>query len=139
MGKMRTQYTGRYSISKHRFLMVFHYVMDMYPAWVAEYNAIVDTRKSFQYGDKNGGKTGNDDPTQEAAMRLSYLSGKIDMIERAAAEAGGDLAPWIIQAATTEGCGYNTLRMQKNRIPCNEKEYYKARRMFYWILAQQIK
>lgn len=139
MGDMRTQYTGQYEISRHRFLAVYHYILDCYPAWVTEYNAIIDNRKSFQYGDKSGGKTENDDPTQKTALRAAYLSRKIDMVNNAAEVAGGDIAPWIIQAATTERCSYKTLRMQRDRIPCNEKEYYAARRKFYWIMSNLLK
>ena len=139
MSDFVTQYTGRYKISKHRFLAVYYYILDMYPAWVAEYNAIQDNRKSYQYGDKEGGKTQNDDPTQKTALRLAHLSKKIDMVKDAAEQAGGDLAPWIIQAATTERCGYNTLRMQADQIPCGKNEYYAARRKFYWIMSKKLK
>lgn len=139
MSNFVTQYTGKYKISRHRFLYVYHYILDRYPAWKEEYNIIADNRRSFQYGDKDGGKTGENDPTQKTALRLAYLSRKIEKIETAAKEAGGDLWPYILQAATTEKCSYKTLRMQKDRIPCNEKEYYAARRKFYWIMSKALK
>ena len=138
MGKMRTQYKGKYSIPKERFLTLYYYVLDRYPEWVKEYNALVDHRKSTIYGDMLGAKAGNSDPTQTTALHLAYLSRKIDEVDNCAKMASPDLWKYIIQYATTEQCSYNQLRMQKDRIPCGKNEFYAARRKFYWLLSQVV-
>ena len=139
MRKFRTEYKGKYALSKPRYLFLYYYILDKYPEWVAEYNSLSDTRKALKYYADDVPPTDmSTDATQAAAMRMAVLSRKIDMVRDAAYTAAGEIAPWIIQAATHEGIGYNTLRMQENRIPCGKNKYYAARRKFYWLLSKKI-
>lgn len=139
MRKFRTEYKGKYALPKQKYLFLYYYVLDRYPEWVKEYHALQDTRRSMQYyADDAPPASGDGDITQETAMRLLSISRKIDMVDNAALEAGGDLAPWILHAATHEGVGYTTLRMLENRIPCGKDKYYAARRKFYWLLSKKI-
>lgn len=68
---------------------------------------------------------------EEAVLRAS-LSKRVEMIERAAEEAGADLSNYILKGIT-EGMPYSIIRL-KTAIPCNRNEYYDRYRRFFWIL-----
>lgn len=61
---------------------------------------------------------------------------KINMVERACEEVGGELAPYIREAVTNKGITYQTLRSRMN-IPCSSNTYYKYRRKFYWLIDKK--
>lgn len=67
-------------------------------------------------------------------LRDIYLR-KIDMITQSASESDAVLAPYILKSVT-EGLDYNKLRVQTD-VPCNQKEFYRLRRKFFYILSQK--
>jgi hypothetical protein len=67
-------------------------------------------------------------------LREMYLR-KIDMVVTSATESDSVLAPYILKAVT-EGLDYNKLRVQTD-VPCNQKEFYRIRRRFFYILSQK--
>ena len=72
------------------------------------------------------------DPVGNEAVVRASVSKRVDMVEKAAKEAGADLSDYILKGIT-EGIPYSVLSM-KTGIPCNRNEYYERYRKFFWIL-----
>lgn len=72
------------------------------------------------------------DPVGDEAAERASLSKRIEIIERAAREAGADLSNYILKGVT-EGMPYSIIRLRVS-IPCNRNEYYERYRRFFWIL-----
>ena len=72
------------------------------------------------------------DPVGEQAMARTSLTRRVEMVEKAAQEAGADLQDYILKSIT-EGIPYAILRV-KFMIPCCKNEYYDRYRKFFWVL-----
>lgn len=72
------------------------------------------------------------DPVGNEAAKRASLSRRIEIIERAAREAGADLSNYILKGVT-EGMPYSIIRLRVS-IPCNRNEYYDRYRRFFWVL-----
>lgn len=78
------------------------------------------------------GKGGTSDPVSTMASRRDKLLRDVDMIERAAHIAGGDLYPWLLKCVTTR-VKVETLVTE---CPASESTIYRMRRRFFFILKQ---
>lgn len=76
------------------------------------------------------GSGGVSDPVAMAAERRERLLRDVRMIEKAAAIAGADLAPWLLKCVTQK----SGVRGILADCPASERSIYKMRRRFYWIL-----
>ena len=73
-------------------------------------------------------KGGKSDPTAIKGIKCASISAKIEMIEQAALEAGGELYSWLLEAVTT-GEPWETIAP-----PCGLMEFREMRRKFYYLL-----
>ena len=127
--------TGKYQMSKHEFYSAYHYALQ-YNEWKDRYDSIVGLKAVVNDGQPHGTAPGN--PTENQAMQLEDILGKIKLVEGIVNEAAPDIARWLLKAVTNEGVSFNYLASVMN-IPCGKKYYYNARRKFYYLLAKKIK
>jgi len=74
-----------------------------------------------------------DDPTADTALRIERLSRKRELIEQTAIEADSAIYQALINNVTT-GVSYEQMRACGIRIPCGQRQFYKKRRKFFWLL-----
>lgn len=72
------------------------------------------------------------DPVAAQAAKRDRLLRDVDMIDRAAQLAAGDLAPWLIKCVTTKG-GTRSIIAD---CPASERSMWYIRRQFFYILKQ---
>lgn len=74
-------------------------------------------------------------PTENQAISNSPYAKDCLMIENTAAEASGEIAPWIL-ASVTEDLSYEELELhpELGRVPVCKKDFYGIRRKFYSYL-----
>lgn len=120
-----------YYLSKHEYLMLKHFAL--------QYNDWKKAKREIESRVGSGFKIGGDqnacnyhDPVSIAVEKAERYRIRIELIEQAAKNAGGDIWEFILLGVTTE-CNYEYLRLVKN-IPCCKDVYYKMYRKFYWIL-----
>lgn len=71
-------------------------------------------------------------PTEQKGIVITELQRQNDIIEKAAELTDKVLSPWLVLAVTND-YKYHYLRTVKN-IPCNEKDFFKLRRIFFYHL-----
>lgn len=127
---------NKYYINKHRHYELKHFCLQ-YPHWKQEY-ANLDC-PSFRSGTYERLPSGNipGDPTGERAVKKSYYSERIQMIEKIAMEADEYLYKYILKAVT-EGLSYTYLKARLE-IPCSRDMYYDRYRRFFWLLNESRK
>lgn len=82
--------------------------------------------------------SGTGDPTGEVAIWMAELTKKCDLIERTAMEAGGENYMAVLKGVTVRGSNYAWLKA-KGYAFCGKRQYYQARRRFYWLLDKKKK
>ena len=128
-------------IDKHAFYMAYHFALQ-YPEWKRQYAELIGAPvKAVDYKDSPHG-TGVGDPTSRIAMRTSILRSNIEVIESTALIAGRDLAEFLLYAVTNEGVTHKYLSSGRIKelgaIPCGRNQYYKMRRLFYYLLSKKL-
>ncbi|MEH2935876.1 hypothetical protein [Acutalibacter sp. JLR.KK004] len=120
-----------YWIERHRYYELKHFCLQ-YPLWKKEYD-IIDGAS------KRGGDLGTviqisgyGDPTAKAAEAMIYLSTRMDMVKKAAADSDELLAKYLV-IGITEGWSYDVLKARLE-IPCGKDTYYDRYRKFFWLL-----
>lgn len=129
----KTEYTGKYKISKFDYGYARWYSLK-YNDWLEEYNSLKDSVRSMSYGEVHGSKVGN--PTEELATKRAELRNKMLKVERAAFDAGGDLAEYILMAVINEDVTFEQLECKE--MPCSRAWFYDKRRKYYYLLAKEI-
>lgn len=129
----KTEYTGKYRISKFDYGFARWYSLK-YNDWLEEYNSLKDSVRSMSYGEVHGSKVGN--PTEELATKRAELRNKMLKVERAAFDAGGDLAEYILMAVINEDMTFEQL--ERKGMPCSRAWFYDLRRKYYYLLAKEI-
>ena len=94
-----------------------------------EIEKLYGTSGASSDGMPRGSGCGN--PTEKAALRLIQLKGDIRMIEQTAIEADPNLYVWILKSVT-EGIPYENMD-----VPAGRRQFYEARRYFFYLLAQK--
>lgn len=77
------------------------------------------------------------DPTSRAVDLAMRLERDCEAIESAAREASPAWYKYLLMAVTNKNVTYITL--QSRGLKINEKEFYKARRIFFYLLAKKMK
>lgn len=132
----RNFYTGKYALDKNEFLNAKYFAL-RYNKWRDEYEALSDTSKGIRYDVDRVQTSGDFDPVEANGSRMAELSKKIELIEQTAKEADEVLQQWILQGVTDEFATYRYLKTIKD-IPCSRATYFRARRKYYYLLAQKI-
>jgi len=131
----KMEYTGRYSLSRFEFGYAKWYSLK-YNEWLEEYNNLKNSVSGVRYQEAvQGGKDGK--PTEQLAVRREELRRKMLKVERAAWEAGGDIAKYIFIAVTNEDVTFRVLK-QKYGMPCESTYFYDKRRKYYYLLSKEI-
>lgn len=120
---------NKYWIDKHRHYELKHFCLQ-YPEWKREYysspNIPLSNTNEVHKSDIPG------DPTVREVMRKERYLERIELIERVAKEADGELHDYILKAVT-EGLSYTYLKSRLD-IPCGKDLYYDRYRRFFWLL-----
>ena len=120
-----------YWIERHRYYELKHFCLQ-YPLWKKAYDIIDGASKR---GDDLGTViqiSGYGDPTAKAAEAMIYLSTRMDMVHKAAADSDELLAKYLV-IGITEGWSYDILKARLE-IPCGKDTYYDRYRKFFWLL-----
>lgn len=123
---------NKYWLPKHRYYELKHFCLQ-YPEWKKNYNCLdgLPSRSSIVTEHVGGGMLSN--PTAIYAEARIYYKDRIDMVEKAAAEAAGDLHALLLKAVT-EGLSYEV-----TSPPCCKEVWYAAYRRFFWLLDKARK
>lgn len=117
-----------YYLPKHEFLETYHYCLQ-YGDWIVTYNDYESQLKAIRYDKEkvSGGKIS--DAMADIAIRRERLKGKLDLIEKVAAEVEPIYTDGFIKAMTTERMNY---RRAAELVPLPRREYFLKRRLFYY-------
>ncbi len=69
--------------------------------------------------------------------RRTEYETKRQIVEETVEEAGGDIAPWLMEAVTHKDVTFTTL--QARGMPCCKDYFYERRRLFYTLLDARKK
>ena len=118
---------NKYWLSKHRYYELKHFCLQ-YPEWKKSYICLdgMPNRSGSVLEHVSGGPLG--DPTAVYAEARIYYRERMEMIEKAAEEAAGDLSVLLLKSVT-EGLSY-----EKLAPPCCKEVWYTAYRRFFWLL-----
>ena len=123
---------NKYWIDKHRYYELKHFCLQ-YLNWKKTYSAIDELSRTSPIFDRLPSSNIPADVTAKCAIRKTYYSEKINLIEKAALEADEDLWIYILKAVT-EGLSFTYLKTKLN-IPCSRDTYYDRYRKFFWLLS----
>lgn len=122
---------NEYFIGKHRHYELKHFCMQ-YPEWKKACEMQDGMIRCPDVPLAQGKKRRPGNPTEICAVKRAYLSGKIELVERAARETDPVLGKYILKGIT-EGLSYEALRISSD-IPCCRDTYYRLYRKFLWVL-----
>lgn len=125
---------SKYYLPKETFLTVVHYCKQ-YPLWDAEMETLARTMKAVTYDQTRVQTSHDSDPTEEAALRLSEVGKKKDVLDDIARGIGGSMSKWIIRGVCYDMPYYKLLQ---EGIPCGKDLYYLLRRRFYYEVSKRI-
>lgn len=121
-------------IPRQRYYELKHFCLQ-YPDWKIQIRMIDGMQHQAAYTDMPKDVTTDIfDPTARMAERRALLTKRVEIIEKAAKEAGADLWSYILKGIT-EGIPYSIMQCTI-RIPCNRNEYYDRYRKFFYILDE---
>ena len=124
---------NKYFIDKHRYYELKHFCLQ-YKYWKKMYNDLIDIKSSsiINIGSKNNNFI---DTTSDNAIKRSYYSYRINLIEKVAFNTDKELYFYILKSVT-EGLSYNYLKTKLD-IPCCRDVFYKRYRKFFWLLNKE--
>ena len=125
-----------YGISKHRYWELKSFCLQ-YREWKDELEYKKDTLKSKVITDMPmpPSRTGN--PQEDLAIRRTELESKCKVVEQTAIQADAEIYQYIIKSVTEEvPCWYLEEIMG---MPCCRKDFYAARRYFFFLLDKNKK
>ena len=122
---------NKYWISKHRHYELKHFCLQ-YPDWKREYATLDCPSLPSSSAEKMPSSNIPGDPTSKFALKKTYYSERIKLIERIAMEADEYLHNYILKAVTEE-LSFTYLKSKLN-IPCSRDTYYDRYRRFFWLL-----
>ena len=135
MGKYRIpSENSKYYIPKEDYLTAVHYSL-RYPLWVEEAKALADTSAAIRYDKDKVQTTPNYDSTFEAAVRLSMINDKIELVDATIDKVSDGLSYWL-RLGVCHGLTFEQLKGKK--MPCERDKYYLIRRRFYYELCKRI-
>lgn len=123
---------GKWWISKHRYYELKHFCLQ-YNEFKEELESLIRLPGSFC--DISGGQSYDGDRTANSAIRRTYFTNRIEMIEQAAMESDPDIYTWLLKGVT-EGYTYEYLHTMMG-MPCSRVYYYDRYRKFFWCLSRK--
>lgn len=127
---------NRYWLPKHRYYELKHFCLQ-YPEWKRSYISLdgLPTKSAIASEHVDGGML--PDPTVLYAEARLYYRDRMDMVEKAARGAAGDLGALLLRAVTEE-ISYEHLAVMET-VPCCKEVWYAAYRRFFWLLDKARK
>lgn len=120
----------RYNISLNRFRELKYFCLQ-YEDKKRELKSLTFISSPVSDGQPHGNNTS--DTTAKKALRISELKKDIELIEQCAIEVDSEIYQYIIKNVT-EGIAYEFLD-----VPSGRRQFYSARRKFYWLLDKKQK
>ena len=130
----KTEYTGKYKLSKFEYGYAKWFSLK-YPEWLDEYNRLKDSVTAMSYDGLPGSNKINDS-TQGLATKRAEIRDKMLKVERAAYDAGGDIAEYIFKSVIYEDMTFEP--MKAIGLPCERTMFYERRRKYYYLLSKEI-
>lgn len=118
----------KYGISKIRYRELKYFCLQYFEK-KQQISSLLGIRAVVNDGMPKGNKTS--DPTAIIAARIAELQGEIEMIEQTAFEAAPGMCEQLIKNVT-EGIPYEYMG-----VPCGRKQFYIARRKFFYLLSEK--
>lgn len=128
MPKKRDLKLSDHNISRAKYNELKYFCMQ-YAEKKRELSGSYGIRAVENDGMPHGMSTGR--PTEQNAIRNTMLRADIELIEQTAIEADPGLYKFIIENVT-EGNPYEYMN-----VPAGRKQFYEARRYFFYLLAQK--
>lgn len=125
---------SKYYIEKEDFLTALHWCR-RYPQWKRQLAEIPITVSSCNYDSETGGGTPESSPVERIALKRVEISNKVMLLENIAAMVAPEIYPYLLKGVTSS-CTYQQLRNEG--IPCGQRQYYEARRKFYYFISKKI-
>lgn len=123
-----------YWLEKHRYYELKHFCLQ-YPIWIQSYLDLNGLRShSINFG-TNILKSTFEDPTAQYALKRTFFSERMDMLQKVAKDTDPILGAYILKAVT-EGVSYDILKVRLE-IPCCKDTYYNLYRRFFWLLSEE--
>ena len=108
---------------------------EQYKDWELRANC-ADSFSKMPQEQINKMKREHGDPVVKAAMEREYWTNKMDMVRRCCYEAGPSAIACVIFEAVTNGLSYEKLSARMT-VPCGRRQFYEARKRFFWALNCQ--
>ena len=121
---MRTYVHDNYGISGYRYRELYAFCRQ-YSEWKLALSQCYSLQGPVPHAARSGGVN---DPTSAAAMRAEQYQKNIAMIERTVQEAAPEIAQALLKAVT-DGIPYEWLD-----VPMGRRQFYNARRKFFYLL-----
>ncbi|MBR3739256.1 MAG: hypothetical protein IKN04_02220 [Clostridia bacterium] len=123
---------NKYWISRHRYYELKHFCLQ-YPEWKKSYISLDGLPMRSLCTADSARSNGVGKPTEMYAEARIYYKDRMEMVEKLAEKAAGDLAGLLLKAVT-EG-----LSFEKIGPPCCKEVWYAAYRRFFWLLDKARK
>lgn len=125
---------SKYYIPKEDYLTAIHYSL-RYPLWLAEVKNKADTSKAIRYDEEKVQTSGDSDTTADAAIKISEITEKINLIDGIIRKVAPDMEYWL-RLGVCYGLTFDQLKGKK--MPCERDAYYLMRRHYYYELSKKI-
>lgn len=125
---------SKYYIPKEDYLTAIHYSL-RYPLWLAEVKNKADTSKAIRYDEEKVQSSGDSDTTADAAIKVSEITEKINLIDGIIRKVAPDMEYWL-RLGVCYGLTFDQLKGKK--MPCERDAYYLMRRHYYYELSKKI-
>lgn len=122
---------SKYWISKHRYLELKHFCLQ-YPEWKRQLNSINNLPSSNGFV-RVSTRSSDDFFIDHVVLCRINLEKSMSLVEQAAQNTDGYLAPFIF-AAVTEEKSYTWLR--EHGMACGKDMFYDRYHKFFWLLDQ---
>lgn len=125
---------NRYWIERHRYYELKHFCLQ-YPMWKRGYLSLDGLSKNLLDQAYHTDIGQHSDPTSKCAIDRSFYLERMEMVEKTAEDADGELSSYILKGVT-EGVSYTYLKARLD-IPCCRDTYYRLYRRFFWLLDKE--
>lgn len=125
---------SKYYIPREDYLTAIHYSL-RYPLWLAEIKNKADTSKAIRYDEEKVQTSGDSDTTADAAIKISEINEKINLIDGIIRKVAPDMEYWL-RLGVCYGLTFDQLKGKK--MPCERDAYYLMRRHYYYELSKKI-
>lgn len=127
---------SKYYLPQEKYYAAVSYAKQ-YPGWIAELEALPDTRKAIQPNGDRVQSSGDGDPTFETAAKRIEIEGKIIALENTLKMVCPEMTlyPFLLDSVT-KGTSFNVLKAAG--VPYERTQFYKIRRAFYYYYSKKI-